>query len=1471
MCWLTFVLVFLMFGPFPGLANAAPGGFEPLADFKVSESSVNYYDWFDNASMVDLTGDAVVRDGNLTLELRKEFEDDFNRTELDPWVRTQGNAAIVGGQLKLVSSDGTASCVTRPLDIHDIRLGGQFQFSWGASKGGDFNIELNVPTHLIRIKVEINSQRMYVSTGSLNSSYIDTRVERNLNFESAWNDFFVELCGDTLVVQMGGKEVKVRIALGEERGEITGLSLSFSGNGYLVIDDLVAHEDAALRGTATSVPIELPRGHVWEKVGMYLLSSGVLQVLDASTMEVVPGFEFHFTDTGRSVDIRGIHFERYPAIRLRIEMVSDHFDVPLLKWWSVQFTEGDTLWMDSFETAGNVSVNEWGTFGETRIYANTTVWRDGFDRSHISPWTVVSIGEGSDVRLENGRLRYDVDPSEGSLITIERAIDLRDVEVSFRWLPMTAGKNVLNMSLQGEDGTWVALASHYYGWYFDCLRWDGTSLDRTWGGSQGALKLGVWKEIDLRNLIGQDLEYTIDEKLFWDTDLLGLEGNISTIRFTFFNGTSGYIDDVMVARSHVELEAVSVPVELPPGMAWSGLAFYTYPHYSGSMHIDVLDGRTGEVVPGYHDYYSYGANLTGVDPRLHPSLKLRMHYACLEPEGGLYNAYIDWWQLWWMEQDDVYLETFDDDSGVALTGDIQVEDGRLENGIGVLRDEFQRPDLGPWSLSSGLADTTLDGLFMRTYGDQGASVETSFRSIDGFHVSVRYTARELVSGLSVTLYFSSGVATLYYDEATHSATLHGNDGSNQVGVYSKAGCTLEEDDVCYIYLTVKGGSISARLDAVELDIKLEQSTAVGISLYVGPGDVGTWHRVEVEMLHLEGSALTVPIALPEEDGWLGLDLERSYWMGPRYNLTILDGKTLRPVDGFENLSSGRQVTNLSAIDRHEHPTIRIRFDIVSDYYREPGVNLFRIIWLSQPGQVVQTREIDTIWVQEDVPVEDVLDLREHFGGRMVDIEGASWEVVNVSSPDQVLPVLTGPMVSIDLPTPDWNGNATFEVLCRYGDFSILSRVITVVVVPVDDAPVLDPLGELDLVEDEVRVLDVTPFVHDVDTPLSSIRVTTDCPECTVVGLNLSFLFTKGGFDREVVVYVEDATFRVDRTLLLHVTAIDDAPVISQIPQLRIIEDVPFEFDLSPYVFDEDTPLVDLRVVFEGYGVRRVQGFVTTLMFPIGGRYFIDVTVSDGTSTVGARLPIEVIDANDNPIIVTIGDCYPPIVIELEDGVEKALDIVVFDEDGDELTLLLETDWSGMWLSDGGILNIKTTLGTAGEFEGRVIVSDGNGSSGYRDFTVLVRHVNHPPGAPIILAPLNHSEWREGETIRFLADASDEDVVKGQSLTVEWNSNISGTILIGSLGETLDFTHSSLPPGTHRITVSVTDGEYVRTSWVEIRIAPERTEPPSGGDDPQREQMKEEWPYLPVTFLTILVTCMVLAWYEVIHRTVGRSE
>jgi hypothetical protein len=132
---------------------------------------------------------------------------------------------------------------------------------------------------------------------------------------------------------------------------------------------------------------------------------------------------------------------------------------------------------------------------------------------------------------------------------------------------------------------------------------------------------------------------------------------------------------------------------------------------------------------------------------------------------------------------------------------------------------------------------------------------------------------------------------------------------------------------------------------------------------------------------------------------------------------------------------------------------------------------------------------------------------------------------------------------------------------------------------------------------------------------------------------------------------------------------------------------------------------------------------------------------------------------------------------------------------------------------------------ASTFQQTLVVTDAGGLTNSITKTVTIpAAVNQPPTA-LITAPANNSSFPQGQSITFQGSGSDPEngVLTGASLV--WTSNVSGQI-----GTGVSFSTSTLPVGTHLITLTAKDAAGLPgTASITIQITAVTTNQPPHAD------------------------------------------
>jgi hypothetical protein len=312
------------------------------------------------------------------------------------------------------------------------------------------------------------------------------------------------------------------------------------------------------------------------------------------------------------------------------------------------------------------------------------------------------------------------------------------------------------------------------------------------------------------------------------------------------------------------------------------------------------------------------------------------------------------------------------------------------------------------------------------------------------------------------------------------------------------------------------------------------------------------------------------------------------------------------------------------------------------------------------------------------------------------------------------------------------------------------------------------------------------------------------------------------------------------------------PIVTEEPTIEVDEGISRSIYIGKYVFDPDTPLQALCLTCEHRGVSNIMGLFLTLYYKDWEPpHQILYHISDGASNTTGILNIVVIDANEMPVIGSIGGLVPPVLITMEEGEDHYFDVSASDPNGDTLTFSILGTWEGASISELGTLRIKATRDDIGMHIISVMVEDGKGGLDTMKVRIHVTNAKEPPEPPEVFSPKNGSVWKEGEEIAFTVKVSDPDIIHGEVLQVTWSSNITGTI--GTMGTTemATLTYSNLPVGDHRIFIEVSDGKYKRLTFIDITVV-ERDEP---GPPPEQSRL---WLY--IVFAVIFVMMIAIGFY-----------
>jgi hypothetical protein len=332
------------------------------------------------------------------------------------------------------------------------------------------------------------------------------------------------------------------------------------------------------------------------------------------------------------------------------------------------------------------------------------------------------------------------------------------------------------------------------------------------------------------------------------------------------------------------------------------------------------------------------------------------------------------------------------------------------------------------------------------------------------------------------------------------------------------------------------------------------------------------------------------------------------------------------------------------------------------------------------------KEIPSIKIEEDNFQQGVnkIDLNNYFTDPL-------WPTklnytVDSQNPDAKVKVeITDNHYVTVLPTQvNWNGQSWAIIKATNKAtpplFSVGNKFI-ITVVPVNDAPVISTIPDQTVTENKDAILDLAPYLSDVDNDVSQLTVQTDSPYIAVTGMNLTIDFTLGPDDaghiatHTINITISDLRLSTYASFNVTVNPVNDAPTIKKIPDRTMEEDSPIFFSLVPYGKDEEDPATSLKWSAQG------GPLVTATMTPEGqltltpkaddsGSDTVSLTVTDTSgASATATFKVVVLPVNDPPRVSPIESQN----VSAGKPFEKNLEPYISDVDNLKTDLVLTSD------------------------------------------------------------------------------------------------------------------------------------------------------------------------------------------------------
>ena len=224
-----------------------------------------------------------------------------------------------------------------------------------------------------------------------------------------------------------------------------------------------------------------------------------------------------------------------------------------------------------------------------------------------------------------------------------------------------------------------------------------------------------------------------------------------------------------------------------------------------------------------------------------------------------------------------------------------------------------------------------------------------------------------------------------------------------------------------------------------------------------------------------------------------------------------------------------------------------------------------------------------------------------------------------------------------VPEQNFNGVKTVEMLLSDGQITI-SAFISITVTGNNDAPIIASIPTQNAVEEQLSSLNLTPFLSDPDTALSSLQITKNSQYVTVIGQTLQFNYPNGILSDSVTVNVSDGSLTAQRTFAVNVVNVNDAPVLAALSNQQAAESTQLSMQLSGTDEDptNDTLSFSTNAPFGSLNVN--SGLFTVIPTSSNiGAHLVNFTVTDNHGASDSQqVTITVTSALDlEPVSITV--------------------------------------------------------------------------------------------------------------------------------------------------------------------------------------------------------------------------------------------
>ncbi|TET90806.1 MAG: hypothetical protein E3J35_05120 [Methanomassiliicoccales archaeon] len=269
------------------------------------------------------------------------------------------------------------------------------------------------------------------------------------------------------------------------------------------------------------------------------------------------------------------------------------------------------------------------------------------------------------------------------------------------------------------------------------------------------------------------------------------------------------------------------------------------------------------------------------------------------------------------------------------------------------------------------------------------------------------------------------------------------------------------------------------------------------------------------------------------------------------------------------------------------------------------------------------------------------------------------------------------------PEQNWFGEELVIFTATDSAGSVAQDAVLARVLPVNDAPVIEGLPDIVIRYNETFDFDVTPYISDVDDPISDLRINcNDTDNTTILGQTISF-FYPSETELEVTVTVKDKK-NAEASDVMRVNVTDNRPPVSKgLPNVVMYEDTPLllAFGLDEYFYDPDDGNLTYTFHQTLYYVEVELNATNWVNFTpaadwSGQEVIVFRAMDDENAIVEDTVVVTVLPVNDAPVFLPVpkqvGEIGRPWLLDLSLYVydpDNATEDLVFQVDSEYVTVV----------------------------------------------------------------------------------------------------------------------------------------------------------------------------------------------------------